>query len=277
MSNDAAQLPGMIRLLEVMRRLRDPVSGCPWDLQQDARSLARYTLEEAFEVVAAIEQGDPRALCGELGDLLFQVVFLAQLASERDDFDFDDVAAGIAGKLTHRHPHVFAGEPPAAHERWESIKAGERRARGVVGALGDVPLALPALLRAAKLGKRAAAVGFDWPDAEGPARKIVEELAEVEAARSGAGGSTVEDELGDLLLAVTSLARHLRVDPETALRRANGRFEQRFALMEQRAAQRSQRLEDLDAAQLDALWNEAKLEAGSAPQRSVRIHPDRLR
>lgn len=277
MNDDSSQLPGMIRLLEVMRRLRDPDSGCPWDLQQDARSLARYTLEEAFEVVAAIEQGDPQALRGELGDLLFQVVFLSQLASERDDFGFDDVAAGIAEKLTHRHPHVFAGAPSAAHERWESIKAGERRARGVAGALGDVPLALPALLRATKLGKRAAAVGFDWPDAEGPAGKILEELSEVEAARSGAGDSTVEDELGDLLLAVTSLARHLHVDPETALRRANGRFEQRFVLMERRAAQRKQRLEDLDAAQLDALWNEAKLEAGSGPGHSVPIHPDRLR
>lgn len=251
-------LPGMLRLLEVMRRLRDPRTGCPWDRQQDAQSLARYTLEEAYEVVAAIEQQDPAALRGELGDLLFQVVFLAQLASERGEYGFDDVAAGIADKLTQRHPHVFAGEGPEAHERWESIKAEERRQRGVNGALGDVPLALPALTRAAKLGKRAAAVGFDWTDADGPGRKILEELAEVQAARTGAGGSSVEDEIGDLLLAVTSLARHLHVDPETALRGANMRFEQRFALMERLAGKRGLRLDGLDAAQLDSLWNEAK-------------------
>jgi nucleoside triphosphate diphosphatase len=251
-------LPGMQRLLEVMRRLRDPQAGCPWDLQQDARSLARYTLEEAYEVVAAIEQSDPGELRSELGDLLFQVVFLAQIASERGEYEFDDVAGGIADKLTQRHPHVFAGEGPEAHQRWEALKAGERRQRGVTAALGDVPLALPALARAAKLGKRAALVGFDWPDADGPGRKILEELAEVQQARSGAGDSTVEDEIGDLLLAVTSLARHLHVDAETALRRANSRFEQRFALMERLAAGRGQRLDGLDAAQLDALWNEAK-------------------
>ncbi|MEO8309438.1 MAG: nucleoside triphosphate pyrophosphohydrolase [Pseudomonadota bacterium] len=253
-----ASLPGMLRLLEVMRRLRDPLTGCPWDQQQDAQSLARYTLEEAYEVVAAIEQRDPDELRGELGDLLFQVVFLAQLASERGEYAFDDVANGIADKLTQRHPHVFAGEGPEAHQRWESIKADERRQRGVTGALGDVPLALPALSRAAKLGKRAAAVGFDWPDADGPGQKILEELAEVQQARAGFGTSTVEDELGDVLLAVTSLARHLQVDPETALRRANSRFEARFALMERLATGRGQQLNDMDAAQLDALWNEAK-------------------
>jgi nucleoside triphosphate diphosphatase len=252
-------LPGMLRLLETMRRLRDPDSGCSWDRQQDAQSLARYTLEEAYEVVAAIEQRDADALRGELGDLLFQVVFLAQLASERGEYGFDEVAGGIADKLTRRHPHVFAGEGPEAHARWESLKADERRERGVTGALGDVPQALPALTRAAKLGKRAAAVGFDWLDPEGPRQKILEELAEVEAARTGAGESTVEDEVGDLLLAVTSLARHLHVDPETALRRANGRFEQRFSLMETLAQGRGQRLQELDAAALDALWNEAKL------------------
>jgi nucleoside triphosphate diphosphatase len=249
----------MQRLLEVMRRLRDPQTGCPWDLQQDARSLARYTLEEAYEVVAAIEHRDPDELRGELGDLLFQVVFLAQMAGERGEYQFDDVAGGMADKLTQRHPHVFAGEPPEAHHRWEALKAEERRHRGVTGALGDVPLALPALARAAKLGKRAAAVGFDWPDADGPGLKILEELSEVQQARSGAGDSTVEDEIGDLLLAVTSLARHLQVDPETALRRANNRFEQRFTAMERLAAGRGQTLDGLDAAQLDALWNDAKL------------------
>jgi ATP diphosphatase len=258
MNIPAGPLPGVLRLLEVMRQLRDPQTGCPWDVKQDAQSLARYTLEEAYEVVAAIEQRDPDELRGELGDLLFQVVFLAQLASERGEYDFDAVAAGIADKLTQRHPHVFAGAGPEAHHRWEALKAEERRQRGVSGALGDVPLALPALARAAKLGKRAAAVGFDWPDADGPGLKILEELAEVQVARSGVGASTVEDEIGDLLLAVTSLARHLHVDPETALRRANSRFEQRFAMMEHLATGRGQRLDGLDAAQLDALWNEAK-------------------
>jgi len=255
----AVALPGMLRLLEIMRRLRDPESGCPWDRQQDAQSLSRYTLEEAYEVVAAIEQRDSHALRGELGDLLFQVVFLAQLASEQGEYGFDDVAGGIADKLTRRHPHVFAGEGPEAHARWESLKAEERRERGVTGALGDVPLALPALMRASKLGKRAAAVGFDWQDAEGPRQKVLEELAEVQAALAGEGGSTVEDEIGDLLMAATSLARHLKVDPETALRRANGRFEQRFSLMETLAAARGVQLNGLDAAALDALWNEAKL------------------
>jgi len=259
MNTAEPSLPGMLRLLEIMRRLRDPESGCPWDRQQDAQSLSRYTLEEAYEVVAAIEQGDPHALRGELGDLLFQVVFHAQLASERGEYGFDDIAGAIADKLTSRHPHVFAGAGPEAHARWESLKADERRERGVTGALGDVPLALPALTRAAKLGKRAAAVGFDWQDAEGPRHKILEELAEVQAARSGTGESTVEDEVGDLLLAATSLARHLHVDPETALRRANGRFELRFSLMEKLAAARGQQLRELDAAALDALWNEAKL------------------
>jgi ATP diphosphatase len=259
MNDPQHPLPGMQRLLEIMRRLRDPETGCPWDRQQDAQSLSRYTLEEAYEVVAAIEQHDPDALRGELGDLLFQVVFLAQIASERGEYGFDDVAGGIADKLTRRHPHVFGEEGPEAHTRWESLKADERRERGVTGALGDVPLALPALTRAAKLGKRAAAVGFDWQDADGPRHKILEELAEVQAARSGAGESTVEDEVGDLLLAATSLARHLHVDPETALRRANGRFEQRFSLMEKLAAARGQQLKGLDAAALDVLWNEAKL------------------
>jgi nucleoside triphosphate diphosphatase len=250
-------LPGMLRLLEVMRRLRDPLTGCPWDLQQNAGSLARYTLEEAYEVVAAIEQRDPNELRGELGDLLFQVVFLAQLASERGEYEFDDVAGGIADKLTRRHPHVFAAQGPEAN-RWEALKADERRQHGVTGALGGVPQALPALTRAAKLGKRAASVGFDWPDADGPGLKVLEELAEVQQARAGAGDSTVEDEIGDLLLAVTSLARHLGVDPETALRRANSRFEARFEAMERLAAGRGQRLEGMDAQQLDWLWNEAK-------------------
>lgn len=250
-------LAGMQRLLDRMRHLRDPQGGCAWDRAQDSRSLARYALEEAYEVVAAIESGSDAALRDELGDLLFQVVFHAQLAAERGLYDFDAVAAGIADKLERRHPHVFGNAESAAGD-WERHKAGERAARGAHGVLDDVPLALPALVRSTKLGKRAATVGFDWSDADGARAKVLEELGEVDAARRGEGPSSLEDEIGDLLLAVTSLARHLRVDPETALRRANGRFEARFRAMESLAAGRGQRLAGLDAAALDALWNEVK-------------------
>jgi ATP diphosphatase len=249
---------GLLQLLEVMRRLRDPASGCSWDLAQDSRSLARYALEEAYEVVSAIESGSDSALRDELGDLLFQVVFHAQLGAERGQFDFNDVAAGIASKLVHRHPHVFGGGGTGDHQQWETIKAAERAARGTTGVLDDVPHALPALMRATKLGKRAATVGFDWPDPSGPRAKVLEELAEVEAARHGAAGSTIEDEIGDLLLAVTSYARHLKVDPETALRRANHRFEERFRSMESLALARGLELSKLGPAELDGLWEAVK-------------------
>jgi ATP diphosphatase len=251
-------LPGVRRLLEVMRRLRDPESGCPWDRAQDSRSLARYTLEEACEVIAAIESGDGDALREELGDLLFQVVFHAELARERGDYDFDAVADAIAGKLERRHPHVFGGAPGRDARHWEELKAEERAARGARGVLADIPLTLPALARAAKLGRRAAQVGFDWPDADGARAKVLEELEEIEAARRGEGTSSLEDEVGDLLLAVTSFARHLGVEPETALRRANRRFEERFAALEALARRRGLDPARLDAATLDALWNDVK-------------------
>jgi ATP diphosphatase len=253
----AQQLDGLRRLLQIMRQLRDPERGCPWDLAQDSRSLARYALEEAYEVVNAIESGSHAALRDELGDLLFQVVFHAQLATEQGHFDFNQVAEGIATKLERRHPHVF-DTGTAGPRDWDAIKAGERAARGAAGVLDEVPLSLPALVRATKIGKRAATVGFDWPDASGPRAKILEELAEVEAAMQGAPGSTVEDELGDLLLAVTSYARHLRVDPEDALRRANARFEHRFQAMEQLARSRGLELAKLGAAELDQLWEAVK-------------------
>lgn len=257
-----SDFPGLRRLLDVMRRLRDPASGCPWDLAQDGRSLARYTLEEAHELVAALEAGAPAAVRDELGDLLFQVVFHAQLALERGEYDFDDVAAGIAEKLTRRHPHVFGAGGSGDVAQWERIKAAEREARGTHGVLDDVPLSLPALTRATKLGKRAATVGFDWPDAAGARAKVAEELAEVDAA-AGESAARVAEELGDLLLAVTSLARHLRVDPETALRQANQRFENRFRCMEALAARRGLRIADLTAAQWDSLWEEAKRDVQS--------------
>jgi ATP diphosphatase len=251
-------LTGVRRLLAVMRALRDPATGCSWDRAQDSRSLARYTLEEACEVIAAIEAGDDAALRDELGDLLFQVVFHAELASERGQYDFNAVAHAIAGKLERRHPHVFGDAAQPGAGNWEQLKAAERAARGASGLLDDLPLTLPALTRAMKLGKRAAAVGFDWPDAGGPRAKLLEELAEVDAAQRGEGSSSVEDELGDLLLAATSLARHLKVDPETALRRANSRFESRFRAMEALARLRGISLESLDPAGLDALWNDVK-------------------
>jgi ATP diphosphatase len=198
----------------------------------------------------------------ELGDLLFQVVFHAQLAVERGDYDFDAVAAGIAEKLRRRHPHVFGDGMAADAAQWERIKAAERGARGVHGVLDDVPLALPALTRATKLGKRAATVGFDWPDAQGARAKVLEELAEVDAA-TAQSPARVAEEVGDLLLAVSSLARHLRVDPETALRQANLRFENRFRRMEAAAAQRGGRLAALSPAEWDSLWEEVKRDVQS--------------
>lgn len=253
-----SDLAGIRRLLEVMRRLRDPERGCPWDRAQDSNSLARYVLEEACEVIAAIESGDGEALREELGDLLFQVVFHAEIARERGEYDFDSVAHAIAEKLERRHPHVFGGAEGGDATPWEQLKAEERAARGAEGVLDDIPLTLPALARAAKLGRRAALVGLDWSDADGARAKVFEELEEIEAARRGQGRSSLEDEVGDLLLAVTSFARHLGVDPETALRRANRRFEERFRALEALARRRGLDPVRLDAATLDALWNDVK-------------------
>jgi MazG family protein len=250
----------MDRLLDIMRRLRDPAAGCPWDLAQSYESLAPFTLEEASEVVDALERGDLAALRDELGDLLFQVVFLSQLAAEEGRFDFNAVAAGIGDKLLRRHPHVF--EDPAAaadpSRSWDAIKAGERRRRGESGVLANVPRSLPALARAAKLGRRAARVGFDWPDASGARAKVLEEIAELDAAAARGDGAEMAEELGDLLLAVSSWARHLALDPETSLRRANAKFESRFAAMESLAVERDLDPNRFAAADWDALWNEAK-------------------
>lgn len=249
-------------LLELMRRLRDPEHGCPWDRAQDFASIAPYTVEEAYEVADAIGRGDSTRLRDELGDLLFQVVFHARLAEERGWFDFAAVARGIVDKLVRRHPHVFGGAAAGDHhalaQAWDAHKAAERRAAGAAGALADVPLALPALSRAAKLGRRAARVGFDWPDAAGVRAKVEEELAEADAAIAGADAAASGAEIGDLLFAVANWARHLKIDPEDALRQAGARFERRFAAMERVVAERGQRLEQLDAAAWDALWNLAK-------------------
>jgi ATP diphosphatase len=269
MSDDADDRArqAIVRLLGIMRRLRAPHGGCPWDPAQDFASIAPYTIEEAYEVADAIARGEPRALESELGDLLFQVVLHAQMGAEKRWFDFASVADAISRKLTERHPHVFAdartGSPADLNRAWEAHKARERAARtqDSPGELADVPLALPALARAAKLGKRAGRVGFDWPDAGGVRAKLDEELREIDAAADDAHRA---EELGDLLFAAANWARHLGVDPEEALRLANAKFERRFRAMEAIAAQRGLSLATLDAAAWDALWNEVKTAAKPA-------------
>jgi nucleoside triphosphate diphosphatase len=252
-------------LLTLMARLRDPQHGCPWDLAQTFATIAPFTIEEAYEVADAIERDDREQLRDELGDLLFQVVFHARMAEERGWFGFAEVAQSIHGKLVRRHPHVFAGVPLAAHElprEWEAQKARERAEAGgkdaaaAGGALGGVPASLPALMRAAKLGRRAARVGFDWPDASGVRAKVAEELAELDAAPKSEAAA---EELGDLLFSVVNLSRHLQIDAEAALRSANTKFETRFRHMEQQAAGRGRPLESLSAAEWEQLWQEAKL------------------
>lgn len=256
------------RLLGIMRALRDPRAGCPWDLQQDFASLAPYTLEEACEVVEALERGTLEELRDELGDLLFQVVFLAQLAQEEGRFDFESVARSIADKLVHRHPHVFEHEPgvedpQAVKLQWETLKAGERRARGLEGVLAGVPLALPALVRASKLGKRAARVGFDWPDAAGARAKVDEELGELDRALAAGEEAAIDEELGDVLFSVVSWARLIGRDPERILRAANRKFEGRFAAMEALAGKQGRNLAMLSPADWDELWEAAKAGAGT--------------
>jgi MazG family protein len=232
----------MNELLAIMARLRDPAHGCPWDLEQDFASIAPYTLEEAYEVADAIERADLAALEEELGDLLLQVVFHAQMAKERGAFDFDRVVRGISAKMVRRHPHVFAGEQvvdaTAQSARWEDIKAAEKAARGAApaGLLDDVPVALPALTRAMKLGRRAARIGFDWPDRVGARAKVDEELGELDEAIASGNRVRVSAEFGDVLLALANLARHLEVDAEGALREANGRFTRRFGHVERQVA-----------------------------------------
>ncbi|MBV8146628.1 MAG: nucleoside triphosphate pyrophosphohydrolase [Gammaproteobacteria bacterium] len=269
----------MAELLALMARLRDPERGCPWDRSQSFATIAPYTIEEAYEVADAIEHGDRQHLREELGDLLFQVVFHARMAEERGWFDFAAVAEGIREKLVRRHPHLFAGATLAAEDLvrvWEEQKAQERAAASAAAAaagssavLAGVPRALPALTRAAKLGRRAARVGFDWPDAAGVRAKVDEELHEVDAVLAGATGDAaaaarlraLEGELGDLLFTIVNLSRHLQVDAESALRGANDKFERRFARMESLARTRGLEPAQLSAAQWEELWSEAKLNA----------------
>jgi MazG family protein len=263
------------RLLAVMARLRDPKSGCPWDVQQDFASIAPYTIEEAYEVADAIARDDLEGLRDELGDLLLQVVFHARMAEEARKFDFDDVAQAIADKMIRRHPHVFGAEiiggVEAQRVAWESHKADERAAKSKRGgkaqpasALDGVALALPALLRAQKLQRRAARVGFDWVEAAPILAKIEEELAELRAEMAQARGDErprrLADELGDLLFSVVNLARRLELDPEAALRGANAKFERRFRRIEEllRAEGKTAERAGLDA--MEAHWRQAKLE-----------------
>lgn len=255
-------------LLDIMTRLRDPDRGCPWDLEQNFATIAPHTIEEAYEVADAIARGDRTALCGELGDLLFQVVFHAQMAREESAFTFEDVVHSICQKMQRRHPHVFADERIESAEEqsraWDEHKARERAAAAPgASVLEDVPIALPALTRAAKIGKRAASVGFDWPGWQGARAKVAEELQELDREIDAGDRLRIEQELGDVLFAAVNLARHLGVDPEAALRASNDRFVDRFLHMETRAAERGKQLRDLDEQSLDALWREAKTSSHS--------------
>ena len=249
------------RLLVIMARLRDPERGCPWDLEQSFTTIAPYTIEEAYEVADAIERADLTALKDELGDLLLQVVVHARMAQEAGLFGFEDVAAAIADKMERRHPHVFGAaaiaSAAAQNEAWEAHKAAERKAAGnAESVLDGVAPALPALMRAGKISRRAARIGFDWPDARAVLPKIAEEISEIETELDGAAaGAALEEEVGDLLFAVANLARKLDIEPETALRRATAKFERRFRALEVLARERGAS-HDIDA--LESLWRQVK-------------------
>ena len=259
MSRAAEELEALLR---VCAQLRDPQQGCPWDRAQTLGSIAPHTIEEAYEVADAIAAGDPARIRDELGDLLFQVLLDAQLAREQGWFEFADVAAGLREKLVRRHPHVFGDTKDETHaalaRQWDSHKAAERAAAGLQGTLAGVPKALPALVRAAKLGRRTAAVGFDWPDEQAVRSKITEEVRETESAIAAGDPTAVAEELGDVLFVLVNWARLLHVDPETALRAANDKFERRFAAMEARIAARGLAMKELSFEQWDQLWAEAK-------------------
>jgi ATP diphosphatase len=254
---------GLPRLIAIMARLRDPETGCPWDIEQDFATIAPYTIEEAYEVADAIARADWDELRGELGDLLLQAVFHAQIAQDRGLFDIQDVANAISDKMVARHPHVFGTESrdKSAEQQtrdWEAVKAAERAAEGRRGTLEGVALGLPALLRAAKLQKRAARVGFDWPETVQVLDKIREEIEELREAAEAGALDEIEEEFGDLLFVMANLARHLRLCPEAALRGANAKFTRRFEWIEARLAEDGRRPEESDLAEMDALWDAAK-------------------
>lgn len=254
---------GLPRLLEIMRALRDPNEGCPWDIEQDFASIAPYTIEEAYEVADAIERKAWDELRSELGDLLLQVVYHSQMASEAGYFTMEDVTRAVSDKMVHRHPHVFGDESreKSAEQQtadWERIKAAERADKKRAGVLDDVAVGLPALLRAVKLQKRAARVGFDWPDASHVIDKIREESAELVEARDKLTQAEIDEEFGDLLFVMANLARHMNVDPEAALRAANGKFTRRFKYIEETLAKSGRTPDQSNLAEMDALWNAAK-------------------
>ena len=251
------------RILDIMASLRDPETGCPWDLQQDFASIAPYTLEEAYEVTDAIERGSMDDLKEELGDLLLQVVFHARMAEEADLFAFDDVVDAIVDKMIRRHPHVFGGgdadNPEAVRESWEEIKAQEKVEKGKAtpdSLMDDIPVALPGLSRAVKIQNRAARIQFDWPDIEPVFDKLQEEIGEVREAIKSGSADAMEDEIGDLLFVVANIARHLKIDPEKAVRRTNGKFMSRFKHLEAQAAQSDK--ENLTLEELETFWQAAK-------------------
>ena len=266
MDNNAAKktLP---ELLAVMAALRTPDNGCPWDLQQTFATIAPYTIEEAYEVADAIDRGDLVHLKDELGDLLFQVVYHSRMAEEQDAFAFADVVDAVTTKMLRRHPHVF-GTPEeraagAAPGFWDRAKAAEKAGKDApAGVLDDVPAPLPALTRAVKLQNKAAHVGFDWPSLEPVLAKLKEELCELEAEIANepgeASADAIKEEFGDLLFVIANVARHLKLDPETALRRANDKFVRRFRYIEARLAEQGRSPEESDLAEMDALWDEAK-------------------
>ncbi|MEK9968606.1 MAG: nucleoside triphosphate pyrophosphohydrolase [Ferrovibrio sp.] len=263
-------LTSLAELLRIMARLRDPDGGCPWDLEQTFATIAPYTIEEAYEVEDAIARNDLPALKDELGDLLLQVVFHARMAEEAGHFAFPDVAAGIADKMIRRHPHVFgdveARQAETVSANWESIKAAERAAKSAPAAdqelsavLAGVTQGLPSLLRAIKLQNRAARVGFDWPDKTPVLDKIHEELEELKVEIESGTSGRIEEEFGDFLFVIANLARHLKLDPEAALRAANRKFERRFSKMEAILNAEGKQLADCDLATMDAAWDKAKL------------------
>ncbi len=271
MSEEIAPSRDISRLLEIMARLRRPADGCPWDLDQDFASIRHYTIEEAYEVADAIERNDFDDLREELGDLLLQPVFHAQMASEVGLFDFGDVVQAITEKLIRRHPHVFGEEAArnagGAKAKWDAIKADERAKKaekraGPTSVLDDVPNGMPALVRAEKLTKRAATVGFDWPDVAAVMAKVEEEMTELAAAETDA---QKHEEMGDLLFAIANLARHQGVDPEAALRDANAKFTRRFHYVEERARADGIAIETAGLARLDGYWNEIRARDKQTP------------
>lgn len=273
MSDDLIHNPtgGMPRLREIMRRLRDQNSGCPWDLEQTFATIAPYTIEEAYEVADAIERKEWDELKGELGDLLFQSVFHAQMAEEAGLFTFDEVADGMSDKMVARHPHVFGDEsrdksPEQQTRDWETIKAAERAEKAETGVLDGVALGLPALLRAVKLQKRAARVGFDWPTTDEVMDKLREEMDELREAEDD---DHRFEEFGDLLFVMANLGRHMGIDPEAALRAANGKFTRRFRSIEAALAKDGRRPEDSNLEEMDRLWDAAKAVEKAAKRTDV--------